>query len=91
MSNNKNNQTLKTLTWLKNNIEKMANKITSMWAITKIIISIWLSFLIIKTTYVQTLFIYNQADVDKILIYVWLLAFILYFILDQLISLLKSE
>jgi len=71
-------------------IENNTNKIISNWKITKIIISFWLSYFIVKTIYLNNIFIYNLNTIKNILLLVLFIAIILYFSLNSLLNILKK-
>jgi len=76
---------------MKQKIENSANKITSNWLLTKLIISLWISFIIVKKFFISNLFIYNQSNLYWIITLVWILTILLYFTLNQIVNILKIK
>ena len=56
----------------------------------KIIISSWISFIILKKFYMNNLFVYNQAAIQNSLIIIGIMTFIFYFLIESLLIFIKK-
>jgi len=87
--------------WIKNSLKEINRyrKITysklnwTIWKntfLSKIIIASWFSFVLLKSTYFKHLFVYNQADVYNSLIIIGIITFLLYFLLESILNIIKK-